>query len=199
MIYLPNMQVIEASGAAAMSGTLAATALVNSGLYLDKVATVRVTCAAAHGLVAGSSIYLSSFDNVAADIYRQDKMRYVVATPASTTLTLVCPEGYTAGTPTTSQIYAAGFVSDDPYWLIGFKLHLSAADTNGETLTLTTDAAKGAAWDELLFSKVMTGVTDIVNFPSVPIPMEGKDIVKFAWTNTGAKTWGLKMYVAPRV
>lgn len=204
MIYLPNMQVIYASGASAMSGTLAATALANTGLIPvaslgRSVYTVRVTLATTHAIVAGSQLYFSNLDNVADDIYLSDKMRYVAVTPAGTTMDVTCPEGYTAGTPTTSQLWGAGYVSDEPYWFVGYKLKLSDAESSGETLTLDTDAKRGSAWDVRLDSRPMIGVSSIVNFPTVPIPMCAKDVIKFTWANTGALTWGLEVWVAPRV
>jgi hypothetical protein len=45
----------------------------------------------------------------------------------------------------------------------------------------------------------MTDVTDIIYFPHEDLPMAGGESLKFAWANTGAKTWGLEMFVAPRV
>jgi hypothetical protein len=194
---LQNVQVTFASGALAMSGTLTATALADVG-WLNEKYYILVTCAAAHGIVAGSQLWFSCLDNVTDGTYKTNKVRDIYSAPATTTLRVAAPEGYTAGTPTTSELYAAGFCSDSPYLFAGFKLHLSAADTSGETLTLTTDAIRGAAWDALIFSKVMTGVTDIIYIPDVPIPMMGGDVIKFSWTNTGAKTWGTEIYTIPR-
>jgi hypothetical protein len=198
------MQMIYASGASAMSGTLAASALANTGLIPvaslgQSIYTVRVTLATTHGIVAGSQLYFSNLDNVADDIYFSDKMRYVAATPAGTTMDVSCPEGYTAGTPTTGELWGAGYVSDEPWWFAGYKLHLSAAEAAGETLTLAVDAKRGSAWDVVVQTKPMIGVADIIYFPSEPIPIVAKDVLKFTWANTGGRTWGLELWVAPRV
>jgi hypothetical protein len=192
-----NTQVIYASGALAMSGTLHATALADTGLVTG-IYCVRATCAAAHGIIAGSQLWVSDLDNDTILSYRSNQMRQAVAVPAVATIDLACPERYTAGVPTTSELYAAGYVSDDNWLFHGFKLHLSAAETSGETLTLTTTAKRGAAWNSLVLTQPMIGKTDVLYFPSVPIPYVGGDSVQFAWTNTGAATWGLEMFVSSR-
>jgi hypothetical protein len=204
MIYKQNTQIVYASGASAMNGTLHATALVNTGyvesvLRDNRIYCVRVTCAAAHGIVVESQLRFSDLDNDTALNYRSNQMRMVIVAPAATTMDVACPEGFTAGTPTTSELYAAGFVSDDNWQFLGFKLHLSAAEAAGETLTLTAGSKRGTAWDTLVYSKLMTDVTDIIYFPHEDLPMSGGESLKFAWANTGAKTWGLEMFVVPRV
>lgn len=198
MIYQQNTQIIHASGALAMNGTLHATALVDTGFVTD-IYCVKATCAAAHGIVAGSQLWVSNLDDDAVFHYRANQMRQAVSAPAATTINFACPERYTAGTPSTSELYAAGYVSDNSWMFLGFKLHLSAAEAAGETLTLTTDSKRGSAWDTLIYSKVMTDVTDIIYFPAEPIPFIGGDIIKFAWANTGAKTWGVEIFVNPGI
>jgi hypothetical protein len=197
MIYPQNTQVIYASGALAMSGTLHATALADVGLLENKY-YILVKTAANHGIVAGSQLWFSDLDNDTILSYRSNQMRSIYSAPAADTLRVACPEGYTAGAPSTSELYAAGYVSDDNWLFHGFKLHLSAAETSGETLTLKTTAKRGAAWNSLVLTQPMIGKTDVLYFPSVPIPYVGGDSVQFAWTNTGAATWGLEMFVSSR-
>jgi len=190
-------QVIYASGASIMNGAFAATALSDGGV-INGISHTIVTMGATHGIVAGSQLYISNLDNTSA--YLENKMRYVYATPAATTMTLAAREGYTAGTPTTGQIWAAGYVSDDSYDFLGFMLHLASADAGGAALTLTKDAKRGAAWDTLIYTKAaMTGVTDLIYFPDMTIPMNGGDVIKFSWSNAGGILWGLEIWVRPRV
>lgn len=201
MICLPNgIEVHFAAGAGAMSGALDNSAAANASSGWDKLAIDVADTG--HGLKAGSDIFL---DNIkASTTYLSNRMRNIISLPDANSLVLGLDkrEAWAAVTPAGTEAWCAGYVSENPYFFLGFKLHLSAADTNGETLTLTVDSNRNTAvayWDTLIYSKVMTGVTDIIYFPEVKIPMIGGDILKFAWTNTGAKTWGTELWVQNRV
>lgn len=195
-----NLEVHTLSGALAMSGTIAATALAQAALVVSPYGResrgVTFTASAAHGLVAASGDALVVGDLNSTN-YKANRNRYLAATPAAATATILTHEAWAAATPAGTSTFCAGYTCQDPFLFLGFKLHLSAADTNGETLTLTSDADKGASWDTLVYSKIMTGVTDIIYFPDIPIPFQRKDILKFAWTNTGAKTWALEIWAQP--
>jgi hypothetical protein len=41
----------------------------------------------------------------------------------------------------------------------------------------------------------MAGETDKIWFPDVPLILEAKDMLKFAWANTDLSTWGIRIYV----
>lgn len=196
MITLPNgIEVHMFAGASFMSDTIDTDALVNATTHFQyRAVTVG---ADANGLKANTDIFLASLNNAE---YRTNVMRRVLAVATNTlTLSLGRMETYTAATPAGSEAWCAGYTSTDPYFFLGFKMHLSAADTNGETLTLAIDANEGAYWDTKIYSKVMTGVTDIIYFPEVKIPMLARDILKFSWTNTGGKTWGVELWTQKRV
>jgi len=200
MITLPNnVEVNYFAGAGAMSGTIGATALSDGSIALDRRAVVVTS--SSHGVKANTDLFVSDIDTGTA--YLSNRMRRIFAVGADTlTLALAREEAYAAGTPAGTESWCAGYISKYPYFLLGFKIHLSAADSNGETLTLTTDSGQNSSvtyWDTLLYSKVMTGVTDIVWFPEVRIPLMGNDAIKFAWTNTGAKTWGIELFTQARV
>lgn len=198
MITLPNnVEVHFFGGTGAMSGTLDNSAAANASSGFDLRAIDLADTS--HGLLAGTEIFL---DNIkASTTYLSNQMRKIISLPDANSMVVgLSPrEAFAAVTPAGTEAWCAGFVSKDPYFLLGFKLHLSAADASGETLTLTTDSAKAAHWDTLIYSKVMTGVTDIIYFPEIKIPMLGNDILKFAWTNTGAKTWGVELHIQKRV
>lgn len=201
MISLPNgVEVHFCAGAGAMSGTLDNSAAANASSGFDlRAIDLAIT---GHGLKAGSDIFL---DNIkASTTYLSNRMRRAISVPDANSLVigLDAREAFADVTPAGTEAWCAGFVADVPYFFLGFKLHLSAADSNGETLTLTTDSANNSSvayWDTKLYSKVMTGVTDIVYFPEVKIPLIGGDILKFAWANTGTKTWGTEIWVQKRV
>lgn len=198
MIIRPKLvEVHYAAGAAAMSGTIGNSALTSQTVGTDQRA-VRVT-SNGHGIKADSDLVLSSLNSA---LYHMPSLRKVFAIAANTLDIYVGgDEAITLSTPAGTETWAAGYINRKIPWLLhGFKVHLSAADAAGETLTFTMDSAKNSAvtyWDTLLYSKVMTGVTDIVRFFSEPIPMAAGDAVKFAWTNTGTKTWGTEIWIQP--
>lgn len=198
MITLPNnVEVHFFAGAAAMSGTLGASAASTGVSGFDQRAITLTSNS--HGIKASTDIFL---DNVkAATTYLSNRMRRVIAVATNTmTLGLDRKEAFAAVTPAGTEAWCAGYVKELPYFFLGFKLHLSAADASGEAFQLATDAYAGAYWDELIFKKAnMTGVTDIIYFPDVKIPMNAYDILKFSWTNTGTKTWGLELWTQGRV
>ena len=176
-----------------MSGTIEATALAQVTTYGSSYPVIAKFKDTAHGIAAGSELFITKLK--AAD-YTNDILRTVVGV-ATDYMEVTCAEGFTAGTPAGTETWCAGYVYHLPYLLIGFKLHLSAAEASGETLTLTVDANRGPAWDDLLLSKPMIGVTDLLWFPDEPIPMNAKDIIKFSWATAGNKTWGLEIITEP--
>lgn len=72
------------------------------------------------------------------------------------------------------------------------SLHLSAAGASG-TLTISLDAAAGAAYDITLLSQDMTLVTDLYFQPERPINFKTGDALKIVWANAGGKTYGLEV------
>ena len=179
-----------------MSATIGATALSAGAIYEDpRLMDSVVITSNTHGFQADSQLFFSDIDN-GAGTYFADKMRYLKAV-ATNTMTVLVDEGYTAGTPAGSEAVCAGWVQDSNYYFHGFKLHLASADAGGATLTLTADSKKAAYFDTLIYSKVMTGVTDLIYMPEVPVPLVGGDILKFAWANT-AIVWGCEILVSDR-
>jgi len=78
------------------------------------------------------------------------------------------------------------------------KLHLSAAATAANTLTVNLRSKSGSAYDAKLYSQAMVGVQDILWQPERPIKLNGRDRIAVAWTNDAAadnKTWGLLVNV----
>lgn len=72
------------------------------------------------------------------------------------------------------------------------SLHLSAAGASG-TLTVSLDAAAGAAYDTVILTQDMTLVTDLYFQPEQQINLKPNDGIKISWANTGGKTYGLEV------
>ena len=70
------------------------------------------------------------------------------------------------------------------------SVHLNGAGGAGN-LTVTVDAAAGAAYDVVLKTIDMTSITDWVWQPERPIELASGDKVVIAWANAGTKTYGL--------
>lgn len=73
------------------------------------------------------------------------------------------------------------------------RIHLSAggAATN---LTIALDAGAGVAYDCVLATQDMTGVTDLVYQPAKPILCQANDEVDIAYANGGGATYGIEVY-----
>lgn len=72
------------------------------------------------------------------------------------------------------------------------RVHLSAVGGAG-SLTLTVDAAAGAAFDTVLLTQDMTAVTDLHFLPELPIRLDKGDKLVVAWANASARTYGLEL------
>lgn len=69
------------------------------------------------------------------------------------------------------------------------RLHLGAAGASG-TLTVRQDSHAGAAFDTVLYSRDMTGVTDIWYAWQQPVAMAPGDAVLITWTDpSGTVVW----------
>ena len=79
--------------------------------------------------------------------------------------------------------------------LIGFEITLdAAAATASELLTITVDAARGSAWDNLIYSQDMNGIADINYMFEAPTQCTAGDKIDIAWANADANTWGIKLF-----
>lgn len=174
------------SGAGAMNGTLGAT--ITSAPGGPDKRLVRFT-SNTHGLLSGSIML--------PDVATYNGLRKIDAVAASTFDLLIQDLAYTAVTPAGTELWYAGYTSKNKWDLVGFLLHLSSIGLTDENLTVTVDANAGAAYDWKPWDDSMLGKTDIIWMPDIPIPMEANDILKFAYTNTDASTWGIKILTRP--
>ena len=79
--------------------------------------------------------------------------------------------------------------------LLWVGLHLSAAPTTSENLTVTYDSAAGSAYDVLMQTRNLAteAITDLSWVPEDPVYLLPGDAVAVAFTNTDTKTWGLSV------
>lgn len=79
-----------------------------------------------------------------------------------------------------------------PFKLLSMMLHLDSAATASASFTLKIDAGKAgsAAYDTLLVSENMVGVSDIVKTWEGGFPLQADDEVDAAWANADAITSG---------
>lgn len=77
--------------------------------------------------------------------------------------------------------------------LVSMSLHLSAAPTTSQSLTVTLDSGKGAAYDTVLYSRDLSvgSVTDLyVEFGDNYV-YASDDHIDVAYTNTDTRTYGI--------
>ena len=72
------------------------------------------------------------------------------------------------------------------------QIHLSAVGTG--TLTIKTNAAKDSKYDTLMYTRDMTGVTDLF-LSDLDWTIASGDSLDFAWANAGTVTWGIVLGV----
>lgn len=71
-------------------------------------------------------------------------------------------------------------------------LHLDAAPTTPEDLTITVDySGLGAAYDTVIFRLDLVGAVDLIWQPDQPLMLRAGDALKIGWPNTDTVTWGL--------
>jgi len=70
------------------------------------------------------------------------------------------------------------------------RVHLNAAGAAND-LTITLTAAAGAAYNQVLLTQAMAGITDIILLPAQPHDFIAGDAIVIAWLNAGAVTYGV--------
>lgn len=81
--------------------------------------------------------------------------------------------------------------------LVSVSLHLSAAPTASENLTITLDSEAGAEYDTVLYKvdPASTSMTDLFWRPDDPTYLWPGDAVDVAWANSNNRTWGMVVTV----
>jgi hypothetical protein len=144
---------------------------------------LTVIPATSHGYTAGSQIYISNSTNY-------NGLRKITAVTTHT-LTIIAP--FVAET-FSSAVMRFAYPCPTACELVGLKIHLSAAPTTSESLIITSDSIRGAAYDFNILDKPMNSVTDYLFAPTVPVYFNTGDLVIVLYANTtDAKTLGVDL------
>jgi hypothetical protein len=74
------------------------------------------------------------------------------------------------------------------------SIHLGSAPSSQENLTVTLDANAGAAYDTVLFTGSMGGITNLlVDEADFNVTLQRGDALDVAWDNTDGVTWGMEI------
>lgn len=81
------------------------------------------------------------------------------------------------------------------YRLISVSVKFSAAPTTSESMTVTLNAAAGAAYDILLYTMnpSLLATTNLVWFPDRDLYLQAGDAIDVAYTNTDTRTYGVQI------
>lgn len=173
------------TGALSLNGhTLHATAISDNGN-----GTVRLTTAAAHGLLAGSVVYIEGTTNY-------DGLREIANVSAATKMDVKAK--FVAETPAGTETVKIVVAPKRDFKFLGFRLHMSAAPGQADVFSITVDSARGSAYDHLIYSTdINTSVNVDYIYTNREIPFRKGDKLRVAWPNAGDRTFGLEMYVQP--
>lgn len=176
------INVIPVTGADSINGiALAATAAIDNG-----DGTVTLTTAAAHGLLAGSVVYIEGTSNY-------DGLQKLTAIPNTDELTFKAK--FVAETPAGTETVKIAIAPKKAFQFLGFRLNLSAAPGGADVFSIQLDSAKGAAYDVVIYSNDLDGETDVdYIYPNREVPFEEGDILRIAWPNLGNRTFGLEVF-----
>ena len=79
-----------------------------------------------------------------------------------------------------------------PARLSAILVLLDAAPTTSESLTVTLDSADGAAYDTVIYSKDLVGITSLA-VTDINLPLAAGDELDVAYTNTDTNTVGVRL------
>jgi hypothetical protein len=96
---------------------------------------------------------------------------------------------------TGASAIATAFNPKKPFRLIAITLHLSAAGTTSENFSVTLDAGEGSVYDTVQYQRDLSvgSITNLVVEFGDNFEFEEEDHLDIAWTNTEARTYGLKI------
>jgi hypothetical protein len=81
------------------------------------------------------------------------------------------------------------------YQLISVSVKFSTAPVTSESMTVTLNAAAGAAYDIMLYTinPSLLATTNLIWFPDQPLYLQGGDAIDVAYTNTDTRTYGVQI------
>lgn len=189
MKYENFCSTVKISGTGALNATLAATAVVQVGPVHPDEGQVKFTTSAAHGFVVGSHVYIEGTTNY-------DGVYEIKAVPSTTTFQIQAK--FIAETPAGTETVKFAIKPNAEFFFVGFSIHLSAAPTTSENFTIDLDADDGAAWDVNIYTRDFSSNSDTDIIWVIPeesrAPYEKADIIRFAWTNTDGRTYGIRTW-----
>ena len=187
--YNDGLKYVEAlpiTGAGALAATLAAEVdVIDNG-----DGTVTLTADAAHGFLAGSVVFIEGTVNY-------NGIQKIQAVPETDEITIRAK--YVAEEQAGTETVKVAIVPGRPYKLMGIRGHLGVAPTTSEVIALTVDSHRGAAFDALIKSQDLQGLTDWhYVFPDEEnLPFDKDDIIRVAWDNTDGRTYGFEILYRP--
>ena len=177
------IDVIPVVGADSLDGiTLANTDAVDNG-----DGTVKLTATAAHGLLAGSAVYIEGTANY-------DGLKKLLAIPAATTFNIDAK--YVAEELAGTETVKVALVSHKDFMFLGLRMNIAVAPGQADVLTVTLDSARGANFDTVLYTKDLDAVTDLEYIHTYKdLPISKDDILRVAWPNVANRTFAVDFFV----
>jgi len=86
----------------------------------------------------------------------------------------------------------------EAFRIVEVRIHLSAASATSENFTITLDSYAGDAYDVVLKSQDLNGLSNFVWVPEDERYFHKNDELDFAWANTNTRTYGLEILYEPR-
>lgn len=179
------IDVIRVTGADSINGiTIGAVAAIN-----NNDGTVTLTTTAAHGLLAGSVVYIEGTTNY-------DGLRELVAIPETDEIAFKA--AYVAETPAGDETVKIAIAAKKAFKFLGFRLLIAVAPGQADVMSITLDSSKGAAFDSVIYSNDLDAVTSLeyIN-PNASLPFEADDILRIAWPNVANRTFGIEIFIQP--
>lgn len=102
----------------------------------------------------------------------------------------------TSGTGAAAIALSATAPAGFPRVLVQVSCHFDAAPVTDGSITVTLNANAGAAYDTVLASASLLGVTDYLFQPDQPLYLEGGDAVDVAYANADLRTYGAQITLA---
>jgi hypothetical protein len=76
--------------------------------------------------------------------------------------------------------------------LTAILIHVGVAPVTSENLVITLDSVDGAAYDTVLLTHDLVGVTDLA-YTDIDLPLHVGDALKVTYTNTDTRTVGVRL------
>ena len=76
--------------------------------------------------------------------------------------------------------------------ILSVRYHADGASA-AENLTVEIDSAVATAYDVVLVTKAMNGLTDYVWYPSHPVPVAKGEVVDVNYANSNGDNWGIEI------